>query len=1120
MNFIPTIFEGHVFISNPGWTGWIVFTLLTGLVVFLLIQWQGFNRRVTKSRRLLLAALLVLVPITSLFAGVQYTFEFPSPLQLRIEDSLGPTAMLFSAVPWILAGGFFGPGLGAGLALLSGILVTLWGTHNPFTIVETTLLATLFAAAVNQKYRTPVFRALRIPLLAVLVLTFVYPILNFWTSILSISPEINSSIPASMAAKVEYALVAVPGNLLVLFSSLLIAGIFAQAAAILVPKAWSRPGKLVPSPAERSLQVRLIILIAPFALVLTFLLIIGDWIIAGNAARSLLQTSMDSITDISSNNIPLFVEAGQGLMKRIGQDTRLITASDAEMRSILDDHFHSTSFFQQIILLDMEGKPLSGYPETDPDRLFPYSGEKLGIQDAIIGVPFQTYSIPPGAKGKAAQLSFITPLYNKAHKVKGVLIGRTGLDLNPYTEPILNVLNQFAGTTGEAILIDEYGKILAHPNPEKVMSPYDGSLVDEASFFTDTRPDGSPQMVYFKPVAGWDWSIILSVPAARSLDVALNIAAPMLALISLIAIGSLIAFHFSLKRVTFSLNQLASEAGRIAQGKLDSPITVNREDEVGNLRRVLEQMRVRLQSRWDELNRLLAVSQGVASSLEIDESLKPVLEAALSTGATSVRIVLAPDIMPETDAIQTTPIAFSLGTSTDRYQVLDEQILALNRVQPSLTMQYTKRQRVLNFSLGMPRPETLSANALVHENIYYGTLWLAFDQPHQFTQEEVRFLTTLASQAALAVTNARLYLTSEISRQRMAAMLASSPDPVLVTDKQNRLIIANPAAIQLLGLDYQLENIGSVERSSLNPQLKKLLNSQNVGVDTLEFQLPSGQILMATVSSILADGDLEGRVCILRDVTRFKQLDALKSEFVSTVSHDLRSPLTLMRGYATMLEMVGQLNEQQTNYVRKIIGGVENMSRLVNNLLDLGRIEAGVSLQVETVLIHEIIDRTVSSQQIHAAQKRIALSSEITQDTPASLEADPSLLQQALNNLVENALKYTRPEGKVVVRVSTRQDQVVFEVIDNGIGISPLDQPRLFEKFYRGAHMMPGSTAANRSNPGTAVIKDTHGTGLGLAIVKSITDRHNGQVWVESQLGKGSTFGMAIPVRQQKVVEY
>ncbi len=420
----------------------------------------------------------------------------------------------------------------------------------------------------------------------------------------------------------------------------------------------------------------------------------------------------------------------------------------------------------------------------------------------------------------------------------------------------------------------------------------------------------------------------------------------------------------------------------------------------------------------------------------------------------------------------------------------------------------------------MPRPETLSAHALGHENLYYGTLWLGFEQSHQFSQEETRYLTTLASQAAIAVTNARLFLTSENSRQRMAAMLASSPDPVLMTDQQNRLIIANPAAIQLLGLEYQSGKILPVERLTINSKLKMLLNSQNVGVDTLEFQLPSGQILMATASSILAEGEIKGRVCILRDVTRFKQLDALKSEFVSTVSHDLRSPLTLMRGYATMLEMVGQLNEQQTNYVRKIVGGVENMSRLVNNLLDLGRIEAGISLQVETVLIHEIVDRIVSGQQIHAAQKRIALSSEIAQDTPATMEADPSLLQQALNNLVENALKYTRPEGKVLVRVSVRQEKIIFEIIDNGIGISPLDQPRLFEKFYRGAQTAAASSSSGQSGSGSIVAKDTHGTGLGLAIVKSITDRHNGQVWVESQLGKGSTFGMAIPVRQQKVVEY
>jgi two-component system, OmpR family, phosphate regulon sensor histidine kinase PhoR len=244
-----------------------------------------------------------------------------------------------------------------------------------------------------------------------------------------------------------------------------------------------------------------------------------------------------------------------------------------------------------------------------------------------------------------------------------------------------------------------------------------------------------------------------------------------------------------------------------------------------------------------------------------------------------------------------------------------------------------------------------------------------------------------------------------------------------------------------------------------------------------------------------------GRVCVLRDITHFKELDSLKSEFVATVSHDLRSPLTLMRGYATMLEMVGHMNEQQTGYVRKIVAAVENMSRLVNNLLDLGRIEAGIDLQLETILVQDVVERVVSTLQLQAAQKRVQLVVDIPSQTVPLIEADQALLQQALYNLVENAIKYTEPGGKVSLCVRAQDNGLVFEVTDNGIGIAPVDQPRLFEKFFRGAQ---------RDN------KKEHGSGLGLAIVKSITERHGGRVWMESQLGKGSVFSLLIPLRQPR----
>jgi signal transduction histidine kinase len=202
-----------------------------------------------------------------------------------------------------------------------------------------------------------------------------------------------------------------------------------------------------------------------------------------------------------------------------------------------------------------------------------------------------------------------------------------------------------------------------------------------------------------------------------------------------------------------------------------------------------------------------------------------------------------------------------------------------------------------------------------------------------------------------------------------------------------------------------------------------------------------------------------------------------------------------------MLEMVGELNDQQQGYVRKIVSGVENMSRLVNNLLDLGRIEIGVGLQVENVPIHDIVERVVGALQLQASQKNISLTVDLPRDLPASIEADQALLHQGIYNLVENAIKYTPNGGQVQARVRVSNKDIIFEVQDDGIGISPSDLPRLFEKFYRGKQRDA---------------RAQHGSGLGLAIVRSIAERHGGRVWVESELGKGSIFLLQIPLKQPR----
>jgi signal transduction histidine kinase/HAMP domain-containing protein len=741
-----------------------------------------------------------------------------------------------------------------------------------------------------------------------------------------------------------------------------------------------------------------------------------------------------------------------------------------------------------------------GYPSDDATAVITSQEEKDAIQRAVAGeIPIQYLPVKAEKGEPAAQMSFIATFENGAGELEGVLVGRSDLTVNPFAQPLLTSLKSMSQVGGEGILLDENERILYNPNPDLVMATYDGALQNSSKFFEDTSSDGTRQFVYYQPAVGRQWSVVLTAPALYVQEQALSIAAPLLATIiiaSLIAVG---VFRLSLRVVTASLQNLAVEADRLAKGQLDQPLRMEGEDEVGQLRRAFEKMRAALKARLDELNRLLVVSQGVASTLELEGSLRPVLESALMTGATSARVALDPALVPEQGGETSQPLRFGAGSSCELYGSLDDQILALTHRQEKVLLTNLSRPRFLTIAQGLPRPYALLALALRHENRFYGALWIAYDEPHQFSDEEVRFISTLAGQAALAASNARLFLTAEIGRQRLEAILSSTPDPVLVTDEHDCLLLSNPAAWHALGFDVEAGQGRPVDQVLSQQQLIDLLRSSSNENQSAEIVLQAGSVYLATASSVLADDRRMGRICVLRDVTHFKEIDSLKSDFVSTVSHDLRSPLTLIRGYATMLQMVGELNEQQAGYIQKIVNGVESMSKLVNNLLDLGRIEAGVGLQLENQPVKDLMANVVAPLQLQADQKRIHLITEIQDEADILVEADQALLQQALHNLVENAIKYTEAGGEVRFCYHQQNDQIVFEVQDTGIGIAPADQQRLFEKFYRS------------SRKG---IRSERGSGLGLSIVKSIAERHGGRVWFESQLGKGSIFSMLIPLNQ------
>jgi signal transduction histidine kinase len=1097
MNFFFTLLSGIAFPAPPTLAGWAVWAILLGALVYSLIVFRAYQPAWKRREWGFFTACLILIPITALFIGLRLTSASARPLPGVPTNAPGSALMVFSAIPWILGGGLLGPIGAAALGAFSGILSGAWNTYSLFSVLELALMSTWFSVNMRQRYRTKAYGYLRQPLVGALLLI---PFHLLFYVISSLFTQWGVDISAPATARLDFALSNASVVTLAFGGEMLAAGIVAQIVSMAFPEVWGGKQPLQPSPGEKSIESRFLFAVGTFIALLLVTLLVGDWVVAGRAASEMLADRLSAAGKSAAQSVPFFLETGQNLTLQLASEPQLLNTTGDELKSFLGQRIQAVPYFDQFLVLNASDKTLlAGYPDAASESFRLYPDEESGMLMAANGVLTQIYSLAPGSVDDTPRVSFMVAILDQSNQAQRVLIGRTTLETNPLTLPLIQSIDHMRDLGGTGILLDENNRVIYHSEGSQSPTVYNGEYRSEAFFYDATASDGTRQLVYYQPVTGRPWAIVLTVPSQQAQQIALDIAMPLSLMIIFLALAAMISLRVGLRFVTGSLQGLAAEANRIAQGNLDHPLQIEGVDEVGQLRRAFEQMRSSLQSRLEEINSLLRVSQDVASSLEMQDSVKPVLDAILSTGAKSVSVVLSPSILPDT--FVELPSRFALGVTKDIYAHLDDQILVMAQRQEKIVIPNLSRSRELSLDQTLPQPLALLAVALRHENRYYGVVWAGYEQPRMFSDSDVRFVTTLAGQAALAVANAHLYLNVEASRRQLEAVLNSTPDPVLVTDHRNRLLLTNRAATIALGQNVDRSSGQETEKVIKIRPLLVLLQGTTAENQSTEIVLADNRTYLATASSVMVEGRQIGRVCIMRDVTHFKELDSMKSEFVATVSHDLRSPLTLMRGYATMLEMVGELNEQQRGYVKKIITGVENMSRLVNNLLDLGRIDIGVGLQVEHVTVLDIIEHVTSALQLQATQKNIALSVELPKDMPHAVEADQALLQQAVYNLVENAIKYTPDNEHVTLRTLSKPGYLIFAIEDSGIGIAKDDLPHLFEKFYRGKQREARAQT---------------GSGLGLAIVHSIATSHGGRVWVDSVLGKGSTFYLQIPLAQPK----
>ncbi len=377
-----------------------------------------------------------------------------------------------------------------------------------------------------------------------------------------------------------------------------------------------------------------------------------------------------------------------------------------------------------------------------------------------------------------------------------------------------------------------------------------------------------------------------------------------------------------------------------------------------------------------------------------------------------------------------------------------------------------------------------------------GFLILIHEQPGYFKSEHQLLLQAIASQAAIALQNVQLYAGMSQERQRMSAILQCAEDAILTFDGNGCLISLNPAGEKLFA-DENVRLGHPLTPGSRTGSLIELLEAARVSghLKTGEIALPDERVFTVLITPIQTDG----YVAILHDVTHFKDLERVKNEFISTVSHDLKNPISVITGFTDLLERVGPLNQKQIEYTHRIQSAAENMDGLVRCLLQLTRQEIGTILKKEMVAVTALISEITNDFQPQANAKEQSLHFDIPKEDPW-VHADPFQIKQALRNLVGNAIKYTPTGGSISLILETKQDVVFIKVKDTGCGIPPNELPLIFNRFHRG---------------GNEALKGEEGDGLGLAIAKSIIEQHNGKINVESELGKGSCFTFTLPLIQE-----
>lgn len=1049
--------------------------------LFVIFQRHGHEfQTITRRQRVWFGILCGASLLSTALFGTVFTLSLP-----------GTTALFsfFTAVPLILAALVLPAGPTVVVGMLIGLMFGATVTGGVFDLFHFGLAAYGASWLINQPYTGRLYDSLRNPPVTGLIAmgaTAVFLAFTLFIKELD-SGALNALDQATFAFSQTFFTKVLEGVL---------GGMLAWLIVQWLPEVRPVVGRTLPPP-ERSLKNRLLWDWLLFSVLLYGIVLMLVFSLSVSVSRRLVLNQMANTAQLVSDDIPSFYNMLEDVTAALSNsETWLAGSTDQQTEEMADIH-KTARIFSNLRLVDEGKRVLVTYP-TDVENL-PLSPEESVVLDQIY---VNDASEPTSVTLEQAELlSFILPIENGSGSVEMALIGR--VDQINANSLIIGVDGPAGNSSG--FIVDEENVIVAHTDPTRLNKQWEeengrvltlpSNGTGGAAFQTVIPGTNRRQLVYvYEDKRAHPWTVIITTPFAVALNLASAIGLPLFGVLLVATAVSAFYLRAQTNQITEPIVEIAAASREMTETRNWVPTShlSSRNDEIGQLTRSFEKMQRAIKSRMSESMLLLAISREVSMNLDLDKGMHALLRGILKgTQASGARALI---ISPTGGK----PLSFGEGPSAKYMGRFDRIIMTKTTHQKELL--YSAPQQVrngLNADAEAPLPfSALIALPLKFKTTNQGVLWIAYSHAHFPDAAERKFLSTLANQAAILAGNAHLFASAESGRRRLSAVLASTREPVVVTDPTDRILIVNPAFENLFKLRFDEIRNRPVRKVITHKAFRQALVGQSEHQRNIEIAMEDGRVFYAGVSFIKGRNNQPfGRVAVLHDITHLKEIDALKSDFVQTVSHDLKNPLTFMSGYVAMLSMAGDVNEQQARYIQKINSGIDQMTQLVTDLLDLGRIEAGVDMHHETFTIEPLLTSIKDEYFPHAHMEGIRLKLSIEENLP-QLRGDLALIKQAVTNLVSNGIKYAPNSGEMILEAKKSHNNVVISVKDNGPGLSAEEQIRLFEKFYRV------------KRPGTEKVK---GSGLGLAIVRSVAERHGGRAGCYSQPGEGATFFITLP---------